>query len=527
MKATLRFALPLAAALGLSIAFHAPAVQAAPGDLLATVTLPGNGDCNVGGEAMLFGGGVLYIAVNGSFGTGCASSSLDIYSPPALPGPGVATLIATKTLQDGVGDPVLVSVVAWDPTRAVLWAAYADTVYSIALGDPTISGPAVSTFAFSAGVGGFDLIDGLAYDVGNDTLWYSPDVDCCAYEFGLPGGGLLSTVISKDAGGLADGLVSGVAVGSANSLYIGRNGENVIRLIDKTTGDFISTFATTVGRVEDLTCDPVTYAPLEAILAKDTYTSLYEAFEVEEGTCPLPGVLEKLITSGPDADLNGVIDLAVLAPQTSSLHYDFTIFVNPTAAENPLVDPRVEDRVPAEWDVTCVDDGDACDDDTDVSVGLPLACGASDFVGDVTLARGGKLGKDCQSDTSLVWLPNAEDPSALRVNLQSRLKNKSKNYFSPTSCGALYLNYGAKLYDGDTLIAETPPLIIVALNDLNGGGIVADGTGDEDDDGLTDIDEARIYGTNPCDADSDGDGVDDGDEVEAGTDPLDPLSYPS
>ena len=38
-----------------------------------------------------------------------------------------------------------------------------------------------------------------------------------------------------------------------------------------------------------MTCDPITYAPKEAILAKDAYSSLYEAFEVETGTCPIAG----------------------------------------------------------------------------------------------------------------------------------------------------------------------------------------------------------------------------------------------
>jgi hypothetical protein len=69
-------------------------------------------------------------------------------------------------------------------------------------------------------------------------------------------------------------------------LYVGRDGTGEIRRVNKSNGNFVSGFATTNFRVEDLTCDATTYAPKEAILAKDAYGSAYEAFEVEPGTCP-------------------------------------------------------------------------------------------------------------------------------------------------------------------------------------------------------------------------------------------------
>jgi hypothetical protein len=50
---------------------------------------------------------------------------------------------------------------------------------------------------------------------------------------------------------------------------------------------------------------------------------------------------------------------------------------------------------------------------------------------------------------------------------------------------------------------------------------------DTDGDGLTDGDEVSVYSTNPLDPDSDGDGYSDGAEIAAGTDPNDPLSYPA
>ena len=45
---------------------------------------------------------------------------------------------------------------------------------------------------------------------------------------------------------------------------------------------------------------------------------------------------------------------------------------------------------------------------------------------------------------------------------------------------------------------------------------------DDDNDGLSDLDEIGIHGTDPLDEDTDDDGVNDGDEIAAGTDPLNP-----
>ncbi|MCO5216945.1 MAG: hypothetical protein M9950_12465 [Thermomicrobiales bacterium] len=48
---------------------------------------------------------------------------------------------------------------------------------------------------------------------------------------------------------------------------------------------------------------------------------------------------------------------------------------------------------------------------------------------------------------------------------------------------------------------------------------------DSDGDGLTDDQETTMYGTDPVDPDTDGDGVSDGQEVSDGTNPLDPNEY--
>jgi hypothetical protein len=253
--------------------FAAPSVAlAAPGDLLSTVSLPGNGNCNVAGTLVVTDFGTHYLALNGSGATGCASTTIQIYAP-CTGATCDATLVATKTLSNTL------SGLAWDRTRTtetnvVVWGIHANDVYLIDLGDPTVSGPVESQdFLCNSGVGGIPLTDGVAYDPSNDTLYESPDVDLSVYQLSLgttgtePACTVLNTISPQNEFGEEDGYVSGVAIGSNNTLYIGRNGYAEIRHVDNPSGTFISQFATTAGRVEALTCDPVTYAPKEAILA--------------------------------------------------------------------------------------------------------------------------------------------------------------------------------------------------------------------------------------------------------------------
>lgn len=58
------------------------------------------------------------------------------------------------------------------------------------------------------------------------------------------------------------------------------------------------------------------------------------------------------------------------------------------------------------------------------------------------------------------------------------------------------------------------------------GDIEQSGEGDWDNDGLSNLEEYQ-RGTGPKNPDTDGDETSDGDEVAAGTDPLDPLSFPA
>lgn len=226
------------------------------------------------------------------------------------------------------------------------------------------------------------------------------------------------------------------------------------------------------------------------------------------------GCTYKEITGGPDVDGDGVIDIVVEVGQTEPTTYEFKL----VTFQNPIYDLLIEDAVPAEWEVT--------DFSTD-----------PDDVGDLTVSQANKK-NDNKGSTKINWLLPADpdiDPNAylrtLYVTATTRERPNGK--FAPTSCGALYLNDGADVYiiDPNTGEPMTDPnlsfksnsLCLAAVSDVNEDGIIArDGSGDEDGDGLTDYSEACEIGTDPCNYDTDGDGLSDREELEIGTDPLNP-----
>ena len=235
-----------------------------------------------------------------------------------------------------------------------------------------------------------------------------------------------------------------------------------------------------------------------------------QIFEFGGGSLPPLVMLEKEITSGPDVDGDGVIDVVVEVGLSESTEYDFTI------TQSGLGGLLIVDTVPAEWNVLSAE-SDNADDQVYV------------------FPAGG--GKPSKSATKIEWRP-ASASSSLLVWVETRQSPGKNNIkFAPTSCGPLYLNEdGAAAYEVDPETGEplrdletgeklpsilvSNPLCLAAVGDVDGDGvIVRDGSGDEDGDGLTDFAEACLLGTDPCNPDTDGDGVPDG----VDPDPLDPL----
>lgn len=271
-------------------------VTAAVGDSLGTVDLDNSGD----GVGLTFTGE--YILVPDGFST----DTIHIYEPVQS---GSAPLVSTKIVEDSSGNPLSLNAIEWDPTRDKLWGAdyrSQGPVYLIDIGDPTVSDTVTGTHQFDANHPQGTFVDGLAFDADSDTLWYSPDVRPDVYEYNLDG-----TVASQVTPELPDGnpidRVSGLAVGAdlggRRTLYVGENQDVAngnVRRVYADDGVHISDFTVaTEIRVEDLACNPNTYDS-EAILVKHAYTkdntspgqsghTVYRAFEVEEGTCPLPG----------------------------------------------------------------------------------------------------------------------------------------------------------------------------------------------------------------------------------------------
>jgi len=309
-------------------------------------------------------------------------------------------------------------------------------------------------------------------------------------------------VLTVYVDGVQDGSLSeakGVLNSSSDDIQIGRRG-NAVRHFD--------------GLIDDVRI-------YDVALGQDE-------IDILAATCGGIAGLTKGLTSGPDADGDGRIDVVVEVGQQDTTAYDFTIQYVPGNEEGALI----EDTTPAEWLVILInDDDEGATNDPD----LPISCGESlefdvnaNTGNDVEVFKGGKPGKKCKNSTHIAWVPDSSQSSeSLKVDVETREspgKGHKADLFAPTSCGTLDLNDGAVAFELDAngnlfpsaenpnVLGQTDGLCLAAVADLNGNGLFLDGTGDEDGDGLTDFDEAcnpPVEPTDPCNADTDNDGVDD------------------
>jgi subtilisin family serine protease len=105
----------------------------------------------------------------------------------------------------------------------------------------------------------------------------------------------------------------------------------------------------------------------------------------------------------------------------------------------------------------------------------------------------------------------------------------AQNFLSWSQNGRLNINNMLSDGDGDGILSPTDNCPDITNNDQTNTDGDSKGNAcdtDDDNDGLSDDDEINIHGTDPLLEDSDGDGVNDGLEIEAGTDPLLDTSFP-
>lgn len=205
----------------------------------------------------------------------------------------------------------------------------------------------------------------------------------------------------------------------------------------------------------------------------------------------------KDVIAGPNRDGDCVTDRVVEVHSRTPSEFQFRI----TLRAPNLPSPMISDLVPSGWKV--------------------VDCTPSNSNDFLLLTPEGRPEHGHRA-TRIEWFPT-DSSGYLLCTVRTRAHGPE---FEPLECGDFPLNAGAAaldsatrepLLDPDGNPMKTAPLCVAAIRDMQHDGIDYSGNGDEDGDGLTDYEEACVRGTNPCDRDTDHDGVNDA----VDRDPLD------
>ena len=83
--------------------------------------------------------------------------------------------------------------------------------------------------------------------------------------------------------------ISGISVGSGNTLYLDRILDGKMTRVDKTTGAWIADFPTAHDPAEGIECDPVNFYPKVVMWERSTTTNKVRAYELLPNTCECGG----------------------------------------------------------------------------------------------------------------------------------------------------------------------------------------------------------------------------------------------
>ncbi len=178
---------------------------------------------------------------------------------------------------------------SYDATRNKLWTGTygcdAQGGGPVFLIDP-VTGQAEYKFSVPSTYIRYCLDDGIAFDATDDSIWYSDDVAPTMVHMSADGNFLGTVNVCAIDSRLCHN--SGIAIGGDN-FYLGTNGSEVTLRVHRDTFTILDEFVNTNFRIEDMECDPETYAPVEVMWIRDAYGGNAKAYAIEPATCGLGG----------------------------------------------------------------------------------------------------------------------------------------------------------------------------------------------------------------------------------------------